>query len=362
MGASPQPLLSIVVPFHNSIGKMDYLASSLRALQAADVECIFVDDGSTDDTRNRLDELKASMSCPCTLLVQPNKGCGAARNRGLAHARGKYVWFVDSDDDINLEAIAVLRRVHEANYDFIDFGVTHYAADSGPVRPSRGARAGALLLDEGEYTAEDVTRLFLLKSVGWIWTKLFRRDFLQARNLTFAEYCFYEDLPWLFWLPLLVDRFYKSGVIAYYHHQEQASITRTLGRRPRRFYDRLLTASLSVERLKDVAATPPERMRIEDKFTSIFLVHTAQMLRESGEWGMIVRVVRLYREEMTRLGLSRRAARRAMRKMPLLLPLWLVSYCYPSQSQFFRNTHRQAWNMCDIVLAPARLAKGPARP
>ena len=48
------------------------------------------------------------------------------------------------------------------------------------------------------------------------------------------------------------------------------------------------------------------------------------MLEQSREWGMIVRVMRLYREEVKRLGLSRRAPRRAVRKTRRLLPLWLL--------------------------------------
>jgi glycosyltransferase involved in cell wall biosynthesis len=350
-------LLSIIVPFFNSAGKMDRLAATLAALSDPDVECVFVDDGSTDETRNHLVALKAAMQCPCTLITQANAGPGAARNHGFRHAQGKYVWFVDSDDDINPQAIAVLRGLDELDYDFIDFAVQHFMGASGPIRPTPAARANALPLPQGAYRAGEVTRLFLLHSVGWPWTKVFRREFLLTTRLTYPEHCIYEDTPWYFWLPFVADRFYKSAAVAYYHHQERESVTRSVGQRPYRFYDRLLTASLSVEMLNGVSCMPEERRRIEDKFTNMFLVHTVQMLRLSGEWGMIVRVVRFYREEVMRLGIARRSARRALHKLAALMPLWLMSYCYPSQSKYFQNIHEQAWGR-DIVLAPPRLSQG----
>ena len=352
--SSPGPLLSIIVPCHNSMLKMERLGTTLRGLSDPDVECVLIDDGSTDDTVKYLEALRESIRCPCIVGTQENKGPGGAKNHGLARANGKYVWFVDSDDDINPQAMAALRELHHLDYDFIDFGVEHFAETAGRVRPSIGARAGALALPPGEYRAAEVTRLFLLHSVGWLWTKVFNRAFLLRHRLCFPEHCIYEDTLWLFWLPLVVDRFYKSDLVGYYHHQDVESVTRTAGRQPYRFYDRLLTASLSVEVAKEFPSTPEERARIEDKFCNIFLIHTVQMLQLSRDWGMIPRVVRLYREEVKRLGVTRRIPRGRSSKFAKLLLPWLVSYLYPPQAQFFEQTHLRAWARAISFPAPPR--------
>ena len=53
----------------------------------------------------------------------------------------------------------------------IDFNVKHFTSEGGQVRPSRGMRAGPLELSEGEHTARAVTRLALLRTIGWPWPK-----------------------------------------------------------------------------------------------------------------------------------------------------------------------------------------------
>src|SRR5262249_14510306 len=164
-------LLSIIVPFFNSIGRADRLLSTLTTIDEPDVELIFVDDGSSDGTTAYLDEWQSRMQIPCTAVRQENLGAGAARIHGLDLASGQCVWYVDSDDDINPGVIPVVRRLRGNGYDFIDFNVRHFSADSGPIRPSRGMRAGALDLPEGEHTATAVTRLALLRTIGWLWPK-----------------------------------------------------------------------------------------------------------------------------------------------------------------------------------------------
>src|SRR5262249_44766456 len=144
------------------------------------------------------------------------------------------------------DAVSEVRRLKARGYDFIDFNVQHFAADGGPIQPSRGMRAGPLNLPEGEYHAAEVGRLALLRTIGWLWPKVLNREFLLRHGVQFPEYCVYEDLPPLFWLPLIVDRFYKSDLVAYFHHQERESITRTRGRKGPRFYDRLLTPGYGV--------------------------------------------------------------------------------------------------------------------
>src|SRR5262245_12810960 len=165
-------LLSIIVPFFNSAGKADRLLSTLAAISDPEVELIFVDDGSSDGTAAYLHEWQSRMQIRCTAVRQENKGPGAARNHGLDLASGQFVWYVDADDDINPEVIPTVRRLRSHGYDFIDFEVEHFTPVGGPIRPSRGMRAGALELPEGEHSVRDVTRLALLRTIGWPWPKI----------------------------------------------------------------------------------------------------------------------------------------------------------------------------------------------
>jgi glycosyltransferase involved in cell wall biosynthesis len=338
-------LLSIVVPFFNSAGKADRLLSTLAGITDPDVECIFVNDGSSDGTDAYLQEWQSRMRVRCTVTRQENKGPGAARNHGLDLASGQFVWYVDADDDINPEVLPVLRRLRSQGYDFIDFEVQHFTGDDGPIRPSRGMRAGPLVLPEGEHTAADVTRLALLRTIGWPWPKLLDREFLLRNGVRFPENCVYEELPSLFWLPLIVNRFYKSPLVAYFHHQEGESITRSAGRKGPRFYDRLFTSGYGVAIASRYPCAPEERDRVHAKFTNIFLIHTIEMLCDSGDWLVIPRVMRFFREEARRLGVATTPPSHLLhrhQRLAMLAP-WLISHLYPSQRRWFERLHLRAW-------------------
>jgi glycosyltransferase involved in cell wall biosynthesis len=342
---SMSPLLSIVVPFFNSAGKADRLLSTLAGINAPDVELIFVDDGSSDGTAAYLHEWRSRLQVRCTSVRQENKGPGAARNHGLDLASGQFVWYVDADDDINPEVIPVLRSLRAHGYDFIDFEVQHFTPEGGPIRPSRGMRAGPLKLPVGEHTASSVTRLALLRTIGWPWPKILDREFLLRHGVRFPEYCVYEELPSLFWYPLIVDRFYKSDLVAYFHHQEGESITRSAGRKGPRFYDRLFTSGYGVGVTRRYSCTDDERRRISDKFTNIFLIHTIEMLWDSGDWASIPRVMKFYREEARRLGIRPSPMSHLLHRSQLLASLipWVISYLYPSQRRWFERLHHRAW-------------------
>lgn len=103
------PLLSIIVPVY---GVEDYvgacLDSIIQATGFADYcEIIIVDDGSKDGSMAIVEERCRSVE-NVTIIRQANAGLGAARNTGIEHAKGRYLWFVDSDDEICRDAVTTL--------------------------------------------------------------------------------------------------------------------------------------------------------------------------------------------------------------------------------------------------------------
>ena len=89
------PLFSIVVPTYNRRLAVIEAAQSALDQSVRDIELIVVDDGSTDGTAEALAAIADSR---LRVIVQPNAGAAAARNRGITEARGRYVAFLDSDD------------------------------------------------------------------------------------------------------------------------------------------------------------------------------------------------------------------------------------------------------------------------
>lgn len=90
------PTLSVIIPTYNRAEFARACVQSLQHSGVSDIEILVVDDGSTDDTAA---VIAAFNSKHVIYLQQKNAGPAAARNNGFHHSRGKYVAFLDSDDE-----------------------------------------------------------------------------------------------------------------------------------------------------------------------------------------------------------------------------------------------------------------------
>jgi glycosyltransferase involved in cell wall biosynthesis len=88
------PLVSAVIPVYNNELFVAEAIESVLAQTYSPVECLVIDDGSTD----RSSEIAASYGSSVTVIRKENGGVGRARNLGAERARGKYVAFLDADD------------------------------------------------------------------------------------------------------------------------------------------------------------------------------------------------------------------------------------------------------------------------
>jgi glycosyltransferase involved in cell wall biosynthesis len=96
------PLTSIVIPCFNHARFLPEAIESALAQTTGPLDVVVVNDGSTDDT-----SAVARGYAAVRLVEQPNRGLSAARNAGLAAARGTYVVFLDADDRLLPEAVAI---------------------------------------------------------------------------------------------------------------------------------------------------------------------------------------------------------------------------------------------------------------
>ena len=101
-------LITVVVPAYNVAEFILPCLASVVAQTHANWHCVVVDDGSGDDTAARVGSVDDNR---ITLLRQANAGVSAARNCGLAHARGDHVMFLDGDDVLHDRALARLAAV-----------------------------------------------------------------------------------------------------------------------------------------------------------------------------------------------------------------------------------------------------------
>ena len=98
--AIPEPMASVIVPVLSGERTLERCLRSVLQQSMTELELIVIDDGSTDGTRRVAEEIDDAR---LVLLSQPNAGVSAARNVGIARARGPLVVFLDADDEVEAD-------------------------------------------------------------------------------------------------------------------------------------------------------------------------------------------------------------------------------------------------------------------
>lgn len=173
-----RPLVSVVIPAHNP-GR--YIEPCIRSLLRQSMprdrfEVVFVDDGSTDGTGERLKRLAREQSHVRVFHIPASGGPGRPRNVGLEAAVGEYVQFLDADDELAPRALERLYRMARANDSDIVLG--KFASETMTRRQDLFTRnRGATSLAATPQLAD--------ASLGP--TKLFRGSLLREREISFPE-------------------------------------------------------------------------------------------------------------------------------------------------------------------------------
>ena len=152
--------ISVILPCYNAGAYLSACMDSLLAQSMRDFEVIFVDDGSRDDSL-ALARRYAERDVRIRVFSQENQGVSAARNLGLAHARGEWITFVDGDDLLPTDAFKTLLSGAAGDVDMVV--CPHETFDeAGQVRvvwpetrwyrgsAARKRRAASLRLIEGD--------------------------------------------------------------------------------------------------------------------------------------------------------------------------------------------------------------------
>ncbi len=119
-------MVSVIIPTYNRQSTILKSVRSVLEQSYQDLELIVVDDGSTDNTRNILLDIRDKRF---KYIYQENKGACAARNKGISVARGEYIAFQDSDDIWKCEKLEIQlskMKNNDANISFCAFNRMNY--------------------------------------------------------------------------------------------------------------------------------------------------------------------------------------------------------------------------------------------
>lgn len=196
-------LISVIVPVYNVEQYLQKCVESLVNQSYKNLEIILVDDGSDDNSGQLCDSLAEKYS-NIKVLHKNNGGLSDARNKGLEYAKGNYIFFVDSDDWIELETIEKLyNAIKENDADISICGINDYAG--GKIKVTRGPSKELSIYNS-------IKAIETLISTGneigiVVWNKLYKKSLFD--NVIFEFGKLHEDV---FFTPKIL--FFAKKIVA----------------------------------------------------------------------------------------------------------------------------------------------------
>lgn len=188
------PLISIIIPIYKVEKYVQGTLDSIynQKFDEHKFEVICVNDGTPDESMQIVNEF--ALAHPNLHIInQENQGLSCARNHGLAHAKGEYIWFVDSDDTIDDKSLTTLQKVISSNRD-IDI----LAFDIIWVDQKNGSEYLKKIIPKKKHNFLYRQKSRYYQIVGKFTTTpaqqyVFKRKFLLEKSLSFCPGIYHED-------------------------------------------------------------------------------------------------------------------------------------------------------------------------
>lgn len=215
--------ISIIVPVYNVEQYIKECFDSISAqTYKGEIECIFVDDCGQDKSVEILEKMIAEYHGPIQFSIvhhEQNKGLSVARNTGIHHSSGDYLYFIDSDDTITPDCIEKLTALAE-KYPGVDIvqGSTKSKLNWFQLANKR--------FPEFSDNFKWIRRTMLLRySIPMTaWNKLVRKDMVVKNGLYFEEGLIHEDEMWNFMLAKYVHSIAFCCDITYIYRENPDGI------------------------------------------------------------------------------------------------------------------------------------------
>lgn len=186
-------LVSIVVPIYNMGNSIEKCVESLQVQDYPNIEILLVDDGSKDDSYIKCKGIEKKDSRVKAFHTE-NRGSGPARNYGIEHAQGRYIYFPDADDYLEPQAISILvKAMNNGENDLVVFGFKNIDQD-GNVKNIKH-------YDETEKSGEEIRKKYspymTISSIygiqGAPWNKFFDKNLIDQHHIEFPPLRRHQD-------------------------------------------------------------------------------------------------------------------------------------------------------------------------
>ena len=210
------PKVSVIVPVYNVEEYLERCLDSLVNQTLKDIEIIIVNDGSTDGSKEKIQEYINKYK-NIVYLEKENGGLSSARNYGIPYAKGEYIGFVDSDDYVELTMYEKMyNKAIEEKSDMVE-------CDFIWEYPNKKRE------DIGKIYSDKKEAIVEARVVAW--NKIIKKDIIEKTKITFPEGLRYEDIEFFYKIVPYLNKisFVKETLVHYV--QRGSSIANTQNER-----------------------------------------------------------------------------------------------------------------------------------
>lgn len=239
------PLVTISIPIYNCENHLVNCLQSVVNQEYKNLEIQLVDDLGNDNSMQLAEDfiLKHSDFNFKILKNEKNSGLSVVRNVGIDHAKGKYIFFLDSDDEITPDCISKIVEIAEREQ------VQMVCGNVKTVKLETKEEISAFRLQNTKDKIIGNTEIFESFIQGKFpvpsWNKLILLDFLKQNKLYFKEGLFAQDSLQSFETALVLDSvfFLKDNTYIYYLHQDSV-----IHNRKKKHFDNWITIATEFEK------------------------------------------------------------------------------------------------------------------
>ncbi len=208
-------MVSIVVPVYNAAKYLEECIASVFSQSFDDWELILVDDGSSDGSGLIIDRM-AEADPRVKAIHRANGGMSAARNTGIAAARGEFMYFLDADDVLHPDALKLLFKAFENE----GVGMAIGGAVIGKsCRFKKSNGCDFIIMSPEDAIADSLYQKNILHAP---WGKIYRRKLME--KVGFTDGLCYEDLDFFYRYCLLCDKVAYTPASLYFYRQHAESV------------------------------------------------------------------------------------------------------------------------------------------
>ena len=219
--------ISVIVPVYNVEKYLEECLDHITHQTFTDIEIICINDGSTDNSANILNEFGKNDN-RIRIISQKNQGLGASRNKGIELAKGDYIYFMDGDDYLELTALEELLEISKKyDLDFAIFKISNFNEttkeqinDEYYSMPYLKKRVG-----ENVFKYDDVSDIALELAVN-AYGSFFKRQFID--DLRFPEGLLFEDNVFFTKALFKADRVYFYDKYLYNRRVREDSLSNSI--------------------------------------------------------------------------------------------------------------------------------------